>query len=318
MANCHDLFNSYYKVIALSSSNKKKLKESSNAIRKRIKDNFRLKERTQPKFYHQGSYMMKTIINPLDNEYDIDDGVYLQNLDDDLSKWPTPETVHGWIVDAVKDHTNNAPVDKNTCVRVIYSGEWHVDLPIYSEYKQEYYLAEKGEKGWHVSDSKAIVDWFRGRVNDKGEQLRKMVVYFKGWADNKSSNGKLPSGLVLTILMEESFQKHDRDDVCFADAINKIHSRLVSNSIINNPADSSENLYAKCTDTIKIRFLDLLKTLKDVAANALSDDNKVEACKNWRKEFGDRWTNCEELADDSCAKYTAAPALLKDDNRSAL
>ncbi len=36
----------------------------------------------KPKFYGQGSYMMNTTVTPIDGEYDIDDGIYLEHLKD--------------------------------------------------------------------------------------------------------------------------------------------------------------------------------------------------------------------------------------------
>lgn len=71
---------------------------------------------------------MGTIVNPLDGEYDIDDGVYLQNLDkENKDSWPTPETVHSWIYKAVEGHTKEDPIDKRIKERV---SVWFIQVNI--------------------------------------------------------------------------------------------------------------------------------------------------------------------------------------------
>ena len=81
MADCHDLFKEFFKNIKLSDSNKSKLVDARNAIGNRIKNYFKdtLKEKS-PLFHEQGSFSIGTVVTPLDGEFDIDLGVYLQNL----------------------------------------------------------------------------------------------------------------------------------------------------------------------------------------------------------------------------------------------
>jgi len=83
MADCHNLFQRYHDTIKLSVSKKEFLKKGKNALRNRIKNYFKntLKVKS-PKFWSQGSYALRTIVNPIDGEYDIDDGVYLQNIEE--------------------------------------------------------------------------------------------------------------------------------------------------------------------------------------------------------------------------------------------
>ena len=261
---------------------------------------------------------MHTIVNPIDGEYDIDDGVYLQNLDStDDSNWPTPETVHKWIFDAVDGHTNQPPIDKRTCVRVIYAGHYHVDLPIYAELKGVNLHAEKGEKGWHPSDPKTIVEWFQNAVKKGGDQLRRMVRHLKAWVDYRSKDGKLPSGFVLTVLADNEFLPHDRDDVCFGQLVKNIYTHLMSSTILHNPLDSSEDLLARYDRKDIERFINAIRHLKTAAANALAAEKKTDACKQWRTEFGNRWPDCDTLEKSDKSIYTVAPAILRDDARSA-
>ena len=196
MANLHNEFQTFHEKVALSQGKKESLRQSRDAIRGRIENYFKEKLKVDvPKFHAQGSFPMGTVINPLDGEYDLDDGVYLQHLDEhDQRGWPTPETVHRWIIEATNGYTKEKPIDKRTCVRVRYAGQYHVDLPSYAILNGKPMLAERGGKGWHESDSIALTDWFIDQVKKSGEQLRRFVRFFKAWADYQSRNrGTMPS-----------------------------------------------------------------------------------------------------------------------------
>ncbi|MCK5609050.1 hypothetical protein KAR91_44660 [Candidatus Pacearchaeota archaeon] len=319
MANCHDQFLKYHETIILSKSKIEDLRQARNAIRDRIENDFTDNDRCPvPEFAIQGSYAMGTIINPLDGEYDIDDGVYLKHLDtDDNDNWPTPDTVHKWVLDSVKEHTNTPPIDKRTCVRVVYAGQYHVDLPIYAELHCNNLHAEKGDKGWHSSDPKTLVQWFKKAVGQHGDQLRRMVRYFKAWADYNSKDGLLPSGLIFTVLIVEKFLSNEREDICFGKLATNLFERILYSPYILNPTDSGEDLYERYDDAQKKRFIDTLKRLKNSAADALAAESNKDSCKKWRGEFGKRWTNCDALKDEDKPRQTKAPAILKDDARSA-
>ena len=320
MASCNDLFKEFHGSIVLSSSKKDSLRTSRDQLRKDIKGYFKdVLKVNVPKNWGQGSYSMGTLINPANGgEYDIDDGVYLQNLGSDPSKWKTPDTVHGWVYDAVKNRTKATPTDKRTCIRVQYSEGYHVDLPIYAEAKGQWYLAEKGTAGWHPSDPKKLTDWFKQRIKDTDELLRRVVCYMKAWADVTSSKkGKLPSGLVLTVLCADSYHQWTDDDASVGGTLTGIRNNMLSQRMVVNPVDPSENLYDRVTDEQHSRFQDCLKELHNDAQQALQTKSKKEACKLWKKHFGDRFPCCDSIEDNEIAIRTSAPALLRNDARSA-
>ena len=292
MADLHSEFTTFHDRVALTPGKKESLRKSRDAIEKRICKHFRENLKVKlPEFRGQGSYAMSTMINPLDGEFDIDDGVYLQHLDEsDDSKWPTPETVHRWLVEATDDHTNEKPIDKRTCVRVRYAGQYHVDLPSYAKLNGEYMLAEKGAKGWHRSDPKALTDWFKDYVKAHGQQLRRVVRYLKAWADFQSgSRGKMPSGLILTVLATQNFRVDERDDVSLTKTASAISNAVSHVFCVYNPVDSEEELTARLTDEQKVRFQEAISDLASDSANAIDTDDLEEASKLWRRQLGDRF-----------------------------
>lgn len=320
MADCHKFFKEFNKDIKLFRSKRKDLKKAREAIREKIRKYFTEElEISGPLFWQQGSFAMGTIINPLDGEYDLDDGVYLQDLDaNDMGKWPTPSAVHSWVYKSIEGHTDQLPIDKATCIRVVYAGQYHIDLPIYGIYNEKYYLAKKGDDGWTASSPKDLTVWFKNQVSQKGEQLREIVRCFKAWADYKSSTCKLPSGLILTVVAEKNYVNNVRNDVAFGATIQKIYAEILSNDVIvYNPVDPQEILTKRLTDTQKKNFKDLLNDLLRTASAALKKDSKKESCKLWQKVFGERFPECKDSEEGETPLRTYAPPLLRDDARSA-
>ena len=235
MANLNKLFISFSQDITISTTKKDSLKRSRDALRQDIRNWFYDNDKRQPFFKGQGSYAMKTLLNPIGgNEYDIDDGIYISGYgNEDISKWPSPVTVHAWIKKAVEDRTYAGAIDKDTCVRVSYSSGYHIDLPAYICSGDNAYLAHKG-KGWFISDPKSFTKWFIDKVKNEqvyGEQLRRIVKYLKAWRDYKGIPLK---GIEITILASRFFDKYEgRDDmisrmrVLFC-AANQTNARIVA------------------------------------------------------------------------------------------
>jgi hypothetical protein len=297
MANLHSEFITFHDRVALTSGKKESLRTARNAIRERIRKYFRENLKvTLPKFLGQGSYSMGTTVNPLDGEFDIDDGVYMQQLDEnDDREWPTQDTIHRWLVKATDGHTNEKPLDKRTCVRVRYAGQYHVDLPSYGKLNGEYLLAEKGVKGWHRSDPLALTVWFREQVKAQGEQLRRIVRYLKAWADFQSGRrGKMPSGLILTVLAVQKFKADERDDVSLLNTATAIFYAVNPIFCVYNPVDLTEELTARLTDEQKARFQDEVSDLAIRGAKAIDADDPEESSKLWRSQLGDRFPNIKK------------------------
>lgn len=311
MANCHDQFNEFHEEIELNDSSEANLQRGRDAIRDLIKADFRDKGRAPvPDFCAQGSFPMRTTVNPIDGEYDLDDGVYLQHLDKTSdAEWPTPETVHGWICDAVDGHTDQPPVDKRTCVRVVYAGEYHIDLPIYSELNGKNLHAGKGDRGWHPSDPVEFTKWFQKAVKEHGEQVRRVVRHLKAWADFNSKDGSLASSIILTTLVVQNFRADDREDVCFANTASAIRAATASAFCVFNPVDSSEELTARLDDEEKKRFLAAVAKLANAANSAVGSDTQAKASKLWRKQFGDRFPLVEDETKDDEQKKADAERL---------
>lgn len=319
MANCHDLFLEFSEKILLTDTAEKLLRVGRDALRARITSHFKdTLEETPPTFAGQGSFKLRTTVRPVeeDGEYDIDDGVYLQNLDVNPTKWPAEATVHGWIVDAVAEHTDTPPIDKSTCVRVVYkTDKYHIDLPIYGLSGSTCYLFDKS--GRRPSDPRAFTDWFLEQVDAKGEQLRQVTKYLKAWSDKREKYGKMPCGFVLSCIVPSVFAPSDRDDVALGQTARGMADLLASKSRLANPKDNTEDLRVGREDQFD-RLLLASGELAKVASDALHESSKKKACRMWRKELGDRFPSCETVEEEDDVKVTSKPAgLARDDGRFA-
>ncbi|MBO1044615.1 MAG: hypothetical protein HEQ14_19160 [Aphanizomenon flos-aquae CP01] len=288
MANCHKFFLEFNNLIALKSKRKKTLRTSRDAVRERIRRYFRYKQNGfHPRFHGQGSFMMNTIIEPLDGEFDIDDGIYFK-VEAEPSQ--SVSTFHRWINEAIDGHTKQDSIDKQTCVRLVYAEDYHLDLPIYYIIEgQTPYLAH-GSKGWIKSDPREFIKWFNDQADDKG-QLKRIVRYLKAWSDyrkSRESKLKLPSGLIFSILAANNIVFHERDDVALYETLKNIKSSLEGNFVCYRPTTPAyENLLEYYSKTNKDYFLGQLASFTQSAEKSLhKDTSQADACKAWQRHFG--------------------------------
>jgi len=309
MANCDSLFKKFYSKIILTESKQEDLRSAREALRSRIRVYFKNELNEAVPFFHgQGSFYMKTIINPLPGKkYDIDDGVYLQNLPSRKLDWPAAQAAHNRIYDAVKGHTEEDPIDKGPCIRVVYAADYHVDLAIYGMSDKKAYLAEKNEGKWIESDPKAFADWFNGKITSNGEQLRRIICYLKAWADNQSS--KMLKGVVFTISAVNNFENSPFDDECLVKTATKMSSALKKERQIKKPVFPYENLLAKWTKEELDSFISKLDIFILHGVNALAEKDKSKATKIWIKQFGDRFPEVEldKLAESVIGQWFRFP-----------
>lgn len=317
MPNLNNLFIKHNENITLSDSKKQNLTIGRDAIRSKLRSNFKDNDRIAPKFHMQGSFAMKTAINPLpDMEYDVDDGVYLpQFRDTDQSSWPTTKSVHNWIYDALEDHTKNDLVDKSTCVRVVYAKNYHIDLPIYIIKDDLPFLAHK-TKGWIESDPKAFTEWFKEKVKGNDEQMRRLIKYLKGWRDSKCINIK---SIALVILVADNYYKSvDRDDKSLLGTLTLIISSLKGEFSCLKPVVPNEDLFENYTYTQHKMLIEAFEDLGNSIDEAINiSEDEYTASILLIDSFDERFPKGEKGPNNRKYIKTDAPAVINNDGRSA-
>ena len=309
MATLHKEFTKYNKELKLSDSRKDTLKTSREDIKKKIRNWFKENkpDELQPKFHGQGSFEMNTAINPIplkdenDNtllKYDLDYGIYFIEREDEDNR-QSIDTWHNWVCIAVENHTSKKPIQKSTCIRVIFSDGHHLDLPIYYKKDDLIKLAHRS-RGWIISDPKEFYKWFNDNKKNR-IQLERIVRYLKGWKnyrEKNNSNLKLPSGFELTILAVNNYVEDDNDDKAFRETVRNIHSELNKPNgfkCLRPTTPLNEDVFADYSPTRKNNFLATLNNLLNDLDGSRDEENFKKASEILiNNQFGKRFPHGED------------------------
>lgn len=217
MGNVHNNFIQFELSISLTSAKRKKLIASRKALESRILEYFKANAKfLTPKFYIQGSFKMGTMVMDREGTYDVDLGVYfLEKPNVDLI------SLQKHIINAVKEHTTRGLEHRDKCIRVIYKGDFDIDIPVYYKTPKDKHPFLATKTGWLESDPKSLCDWFESK-KDKDGQLMRLVKYFKSWANHRSK--KMPSGIAFTVWIANNFKPNARDDKAFFDTAKAIEA----------------------------------------------------------------------------------------------
>lgn len=317
MANCNELFSKYNGIIRLSDDKRKELMLVRDHLRGRIQQRHEqfagiVKPYNDLEFQSQGSFVMDTIITPLHDDYDLDDGVYfIGHLYQE--KRPEPEIFHKMVIEAIGTNYDDVEkvIDKATCVRVLFKKGFHIDLPIYYADNRECPdLADKIKK-WILSNPVEFIAWFEDKIGSgfrksylyeaklfddyqhwltdirkRDVQLRRIVRYLKSWGDLRRE--EMPCGLIMTILAANHYYKHDRDDISLKETLVLIQAALKKSFTCERPTTPiGENLLASYEN--KETFMRYLDQFIENAKQALMETDLQKACKYWQKSLGDRF-----------------------------
>lgn len=327
MANNHPQFIAFYDTICVTDTQESTLRTNRNVIRKKIQSYYssHYPEEIQPRFSWQGSFAMKTILNPIKDEdglgaYDLDDGVYFisKNESDCLSV----DEYHTRILEAIKGHTSTGEEDNDPCITVLYADGHHVDLPIYFKIDEENAhpkLAHK-KKGWIESDPKEFYQWFNGR--SEHPQLRRLVRYLKAWCEYlRYEKGKnMPTGCIMTMLAVKYYTADNRDDVALQKILTAMYDDLSPEGGFHCYRPTfpvNEDLFKSYTEARKNIFLTELKSFKADAEKAIASTNPHDACLKWKKHFGNRFCCSTAKDEDEDAREQKSTRTLKTNSNFA-
>src|SRR5690606_14529785 len=163
-----------------------------------------------------------------------------------------------WVYDSVEDHTDQKPIKKTTCIRVVFSDGRHIDLPIYYKKDGVIELAHKS-KDWIESDPKEFYEWFNNKKQQK-YRLEAIVRCLKAWKNIREENNsslKLPSGFELTILATENYYDADNLDEAFRETVRKIYNTLSEEAgfkCIRPTTPKGEDVFESYSETRKSNF----------------------------------------------------------------
>jgi hypothetical protein len=279
----------------------------------------------------QGSYKYHTQIRPprKGDEFDIDLGIFVcwsgqaengpHKPDDLRNAVYISLRAYAASTDAVRS-LDDPP--KPRCSRIHYTGDFHIDVPIYhlDPDADERTLAAAGQ--WEISDPKALYLWFKNKFDDATRaRVRRQIRYLKCWAALKwrIDDGR-PCSVLLTVLAAEASARL-RDDQIGADddtllaLLREIANRAARGRLVRNPANPGEDLN-RLTDDQWAAFSKGLSDFIEIAASACATDDEIEAADCWSRAFAHFFPMPDfraALATDAVAKsHVLVPITLPD------
>lgn len=281
MANLHEAFLNFDKKLDITKTKADRIRVSELNIKNAIKKHFEQYPNLKYTFARQGSFALGTLIRTKKDTCDLDFGLKFFPFPDLM-----PPTLQRYVSDALKTiQSNKNPICKKKCVRLIYKSDYHIDITIYgiNNFKESPFLATKD--GWEESDPSNFRRWFEDKGVKNIAQLKRIVKYFKAWADNKGN--KMPKGIVLTVLIAENFVAKTRDDISLKETAIKILNFLEDDFSCIMPVspfdDLIEDLSNSNQDFILKKLNDFVNDA-NLATHAKTKDTK--ALQLWKRNFG--------------------------------
>ena len=139
--------------------------------------------------------------------------------------------------------------------------------------------------GWEESDPSKFKKWFEEKGGKNIAQLKRVVKYFKAWADSKGN--KMPKGVVLTVLVAENFVAKTRDDISLRETAIKILNVLEYDFSCIMPVSPFDDLIEELSNSNQ-DFI--LKKLNNFVTDAiLATQTKTKEFKSlqlWHRNLG--------------------------------
>jgi Second Messenger Oligonucleotide or Dinucleotide Synthetase domain len=324
MADVQAQFEQFHAKIRLNFDDKKELAEKRDVLVVKIKKY--LKDNGHPSCtsFNQGSYATGVGIRALEgDEYDIDVGLRFEFEESEYDA----ATVHGWIYEAVKDHTDKVE-EKGPCVRVTYADGYHVDLVAYAHWESfwsgEQYRLAHNTRGWvkadppklleHVADARKPYDGTEDNKT-KTDQFRRCVRALKRWNDVHlpGEMDDKPSGLALTLLAEKHLSPTKRwwtdvpNDRLALQRLARAAADTYDRIVVRKPTPEGEDVYARLSDAGMTQLKTRFATLSDKLIEADEEPDPVKACKLLQEVFGDEFP---VSASEETAVKSSAPAIV--------
>jgi hypothetical protein len=212
---------------------------------------------------------MNTMIQKNDGSFDVDLGVYF-----DQKPNFSPTKMQSFVFDAVKNHTNGGAQHLKKCIRVNYTGEFNVDLPVYyQDLSGQTYLAVK-DSDWVKDDPEKFVNWVNQNRKlkeiDYDRQLIRVIKYLKRWANILPF--KTPSGVTLTVWACKYFSAYkNRDDWALYNTIDNmfLDFNLYKKVYCYHPVEPYDDLLSNLNSNQIYLFMEELKKFRNDIKKAL-------------------------------------------------
>jgi hypothetical protein len=259
MFNCQTALNVFYQQdVRLGPRRRARLKESRKACLGHVKEGLRrLGHPVYERVCIQGSYVMHTLNQHPNGEFDIDVAVIFKK--EDLPKSPLrarQRVAAAMRASGVRFAT--MPLARLNAVTAWYSDHHHVDLAVYRESTNFWGepVLEHASSEWTARNPVEVTRWFKkedkrlspkldaGAAVEPG-QFRRVVRLIKMFARSRLY-WDLPGGLIISTLVAEVYESApERDDIALYNTLVRLQKRLHGSCDVKSPVDSTSLTHRK-------------------------------------------------------------------------
>jgi hypothetical protein len=271
-------------------------------------------------YINQGGYIMHTLNQAADNNYDIDIALIFREEDLPTSAYNARQRVRAGFV-KTGDQFREAPSARTNAVTVWYATGEHLDFAIFRRRVDAWgnvVIEHASGDEWKARDPEAVTDWFETQVKTRSpgpshgatvdaHQLRRIVRFVKFFTRARTG-WMLPGGMITTALVCETYQYDlHRDDVALYRTLQALHYRLAMNLAVSHPTDGT-NLTLKQkrsaeVSNLKLLLDDLMPKLAILEHHACS---RAQARNAWRQFFNSDFWNAENDTGEKALLKTVA------------
>ncbi len=280
-------FNTFYNQnVVLPQAKQSELHEKKKINIQRLKDGLNEYNKENKTSYViiedcvQGSVAMSTVVQNESSNYDIDVAiVFEKNNLGNLGPLATRNMVANALERKAKQF-KTPPSVKTSCVRVEYEDGYHIDFAVFRKYYDalnKRWIYEHAGADWTQRDLKGLTQWFDSKNQKTNGKLRQVIRLSKMFC-NSRSNWRMPSGLLQSVLCDESLQTgYERIDESFYYTMKEIVSRLEKSTAVQAPVDNGRDLTPRQKDIDRMNiWKNRLKSKLD-DLDILFEDNCTEA-----------------------------------------
>lgn len=342
MKNCNAQVRKFQRaMVKLSEEERKDIKDKADVNRARLKSGLLAGDKPNPIGMHtQGSYSMKTMIQEVDGDFDIDDGVYFKQ--EDLvganGGQMSALEVRKMVCEALQDRRFKVdPEVRKNCVRVYYNDGYHVDVPSYRKIEFEDPISGAKKTAWELagphwkrSDARAVTKWFKtansNRCSDASAdgnsgQFVRMTRLLKKFAKSRASwKSRTISGFAISRLVEECYlEVKNRDDEALRNLMQQVCGRLKLKDEIEHPTLNGETIVDAGSPKVTF-FRDCLdENLEHLKILDNPNCSHEQAMKAWDRIFNTDWFKGQPDPDveDKIDARTTAPVIKSGEVRYA-
>ena len=276
--------------VNLNEGRLRRLETAVGAVTAYLRDHLTGYQKMEP----QGSYALRTLIKPVDDndEYDAD----IQIVMNPNPNWEPKDYIHA-IHRTLKENQNYADKLrlKTRCDTIDYAGDFHLDVVPRVTSGSRHYVCNRIDNTFEETDGTGYRDWFNDKNRITGGNLKRVVRLLKYLRDHK--NNYTAKSILLTTLAGNTISPTDEGTEAVstvADTLITVLTRmddyLQQNPYmpeIRNPVLPGETFNRHWDQGKYTNFRNRVHSHALTARNAKAESSSERSIKIWQGLFGE-------------------------------